>query len=110
MNKVIQKLISLIILFLLGLLTLHHFGIIKLQSPLYEILIFLTTALILISSISVINNGKSGLNKFLNYIILITAIIGGILVIIDSKLNFFVYICILFTAVYSLIDMLYKKA
>ncbi|MCR6514396.1 MULTISPECIES: hypothetical protein [Clostridium] len=110
MHNVLQKLISLLVLFLLSLLTLNHFKIVILASPLYEILLFVTTALIIMSAISVINNCKSGFNKFLNYVILITAIFGGILVIVDSKLNIFVYICIAVSAIYSLMDMIYKKA
>ncbi|MEG2740378.1 hypothetical protein, partial [Clostridium sp.] len=75
-----------------------------------DVFSFLTLALILISSVNVINASKSGLNKFINYIILITALLGGILLIINYKTNIVTYICLIFTVVYAVMDMMYKKA
>ncbi|MDQ0148775.1 hypothetical protein ACFO6R_00520 [Eubacterium multiforme] len=110
MNKYIQKIISLSLIVLILLLTLNHFKIIELSKILKESFSFITLILIIISSVSVLNGKKAGIYKFINYIILITAILGGIFVIINSKLNLSVYVCILFTLTYALIDMLYKKA
>ncbi len=110
MNKYIQKIISLSLIILIFLLSLNHFKIIEFSKILKESFSFITLILIIISSISVVNSKKPGIYKFINYIILITAILGGILVIIYSKLNLSVYLCILFTLIYALIDILYKKA
>lgn len=110
MNKYIQKVISLLLVILITLLTFNHYKILVYSNKLQDVFSFLTLALILISSVNVINISKSGLNKFINYIILISAIIGGILLIIDYKSKIVVYVCLLFTIVYAIMDMLYKKA
>ncbi|MBM7835787.1 hypothetical protein [Clostridium sardiniense] len=110
MNKYIEKLISLLLVVLILLLTFNHFKIIQFSKVLKDSFSFLTLILIIISSVTVINGKKSGIYKFINYIILISAILGGIYVIINSKLNLSVYICLLFTLSYAIVDMLYKKA
>ncbi|AQM59885.1 hypothetical protein I3900191A7_04990 [Clostridium baratii] len=110
MNRYIQKVISLLLVILITLLTFNHYKILVYSNTLQDVFSFLTLALILISSVNVINISKSGLNKFINYIILISAVTGGILLIIDYKTKIVVYICLLFTIVYAIMDMLYKKA
>ncbi|AIY83094.1 MAG: hypothetical protein KIB43_00500 [Clostridium baratii] len=110
MNRYIQKVISLLLVILITLLTFNHYKILVYSNTLKDVFSFLTLALILVSSVNVINMSKSGLNKFINYIILISAIIGGILLIIDYKTKIVVYVCLLFTIVYAIMDMLYKKA
>lgn len=110
MNKYIQKIISLFLVLLITLLTFNHYNIVNFSPTLRESFSFLTLALMIISSVSVISASKSGLNKFINYIILTTAIFGGILVIVDGKFNFIMAVCILFTIVYAIMDVLYKKA
>ena len=107
MNRYIQKVISLLLVILITLLTFNHYKILVYSNTLQDVFSFLTLALILISSVNVINISKSGLNKFINYIILI---VGGILLIIDYKTKIVVYVCLLFTIVYAIMDMLYKKA
>ena len=108
MNRYIQKVISLLLVILITLF--NHYKILVYSNTLQDVFSFLTLALILISSVNVINISKSGLNKFINYIILISAVTGGILLIIDYKTKIVVYICLLFTIVYAIMDMLYKKA
>ncbi|MEG1003529.1 hypothetical protein [Clostridium sp.] len=110
MNKYLQKTISLLLVVLITLLTFNHYKIIVFSNTLNDVFSFLTLALILISSVNVINASKSGLNKFINYIILITALLGGILLIINYKTNIVTYICLIFTVVYAVMDMMYKKA
>lgn len=110
MNKYIEKLISLLLVVLILLLTFNHFKIIQFSKVLKDSFSFITLILIIISSVTVINGKKAGIYKFINYIILISAVFGGIHIVINSKLNLSVYICLLFTLSYAIVDMLYKKA
>ncbi|WP_024613264.1 hypothetical protein [Clostridium sp. Ade.TY] len=110
MNSQVQKVISLLLIIFITLLTFDYFKIIVFSNILKEALSFLTLSLILISSVSVITGKKAGMHKFINYVILFAAILGGLLLIYKSKTNFLIYICLLFTIVYAIVDMLYKKA
>ncbi|MDO5039489.1 hypothetical protein [Clostridium sp.] len=110
MNSQIQKVISLLLIIFITLLTFDYFKIIEFSSILRESLSFLTLSLILISSVSVITGKKAGMHKFINYVILTTTLFGGLLLIYQSKVNFLICICLLFTIVYAIVDMLYKKA
>lgn len=109
MNKMVQKFVSLLLLVLITLLVLDFFKIILFKTVISNCLSFLTIALIIFSSTSVICTSRSGLNKFINYLILI-AITGGIVLeIINGELNMVIYAALLLTVVYALMDMLYKR-
>lgn len=110
MNSQIQKIISLLLIILITLLAFDYFKIIEFSNVLKDSFSFLTLSLMLISSVSVITGKKAGIHKFINYVILSTSILGGLLLIFNSKMNFFIYICLLFTVVYATVDMLYKRA
>ena len=109
MNKMIQKIVSLALLFLISLLVLDYFKIIEFNNVLWSSLAFITIVLILFSSTSVICTSKSGLNKFINYLILTAITVGIVLRIIYGKLNMVIYAALLLTVVYALMDMLYKR-
>ena len=110
MNKYIEKLISLLLVVLILLLAFNHFNVIQFSEVLRHSFSFITFILVIISSFSVINGRKPVAYKVVNYIILISAIIGGIYAIINSKLNISIYICLLFSIAYAIVDMLYKRA
>ena len=109
MNKMIQKIVSLALLFLISLLVLDYFKIIEFNNVLGSSLSFITIVLIVFSSTSVICTSKSGLNKFINYLILTSITVGIVLRIIYGKLNMVIYAALLLTVVYALMDMLYKR-
>lgn len=109
MNKLIQKIVSLALLFLISLLVLDYFKIIEFNNVLGSSLSFITIVLIVFSSTSVICTSKSGLNKFINYLILTSITVGIVLRIIYGKLNMVIYAALLLTVVYALMDMLYKR-
>ena len=109
MNKLIQKIVSLALLFLISLLVLDYFKIREFNNVLGSSLAFITIVLIVFSSTSVICTSKSGLNKFINYLILTAITVGIVLRIIYGKLNMVIYAALLLTVVYALMDMLYKR-
>lgn len=109
MNKLIQKIVSLTLLFLISLLVLDYFKIIEFNNVLGSSLSFITIVLIVFSSTSVICTSKSGLNKFINYLILTSITVGIVFRIIYGKLNMVIYVALLLTVVYALMDMLYKR-
>lgn len=109
MNKTIQKIVSLALLFLISLLVLDYLKIIEFNNVLGNSLSFITIILIVFSSTSVICTSKSGLNKFINYLILTAITVGIVLRIIYEKLNMVIYAALLLTVIYALMDMLYKR-
>lgn len=109
MNKLIQKIVSLTLLFLISLLVLDYFKIIEFNNVLGSSLSFITIVLIVFSSTSVICTSKSGLNKFINYLILTSITVGIVFRVIYGKLNMVIYVALLLTVVYALMDMLYKR-
>lgn len=109
MNKLIQKIVSLALLFLISILVLDYFKIIEFNNVLGSSLSFITIVLIVFSSTSVICTSKSGLNKFINYLILTSITVGIVFRIIYGKLNMVIYVALLLTVVYALMDMLYKR-
>ncbi|NLK94396.1 MAG: hypothetical protein GX275_04280 [Clostridiales bacterium] len=110
MNNFIHKIISLILIILITLLVLDYFTFITFSKVLKDCLYFSTTILIVFSSTSVVASNTKGLNKFINYLIIICIFIGLLLFILKGELNVVVYSAILLTVVYSLMDMLYKKS
>ena len=110
MNRMIEKCVSLVLVVLITLLVLDYFKIIVFSKMIGECLSFITVVLIVFSSTSAICTSKSGLNKFINYIILLTITVGLVITIVYDKLNIIVYLALLFTVVYALMDMLFNKS
>lgn len=110
MNKMVHKVISLILVILITLLVLDHFKTITFTNVLRDSLYFTTLVLIVFSSTSTICSNTTALNKFINYIIIIGIFSGLLLYIFQGTLNVVVYSALLFTTVSALMDMLYKKA
>lgn len=109
MNKLILKVVSLCLVILITLLVLDYFRIITFTKVIKNILALITVILTVFSSTAVICTSKSGFNKFLNYVILIATIVGLVLFEINNALNNIIYVALLFTVVYALMDMLYKS-
>lgn len=109
MNKIIEKTVSLVLLILITLLTLDYFKIIIFNKTIGQCLSLCTVILIVFSATSVICTSKSGMNKFISYIILASISTGLIFTIINGNLNIIVYVSLILTVVYALMDMIYKK-
>ncbi|MGL4108946.1 hypothetical protein [Clostridium sp. LP20] len=110
MNRMIEKCVSLVLVILITLLVLDYFKIIVFSKVIGECLSFITVVFIVFSSTAAICTSKSGLYKFINYIILLTITVGLIITIIYDKLNVIVYVSLLFTLIYGLMDMLFNKS
>ena len=113
MNKFsmfINKIINILLVFFIVFIVLNQYYIIDFSTTLKYVLYFLTLILILISSTKELILGKSGLSKFINFLILFCFIIGGVFSIITKQINILIYICILFSLIHGFIDLIYKKA
>lgn len=106
----INKLISISLIFSIISLILNEYHIIEFSLTVKYILYFLTFILIIVSSTKEILINKSGLSKFINFVIIIAFSIGGILSISKNQINNLIYLCILFSLSYGFIEILYKKA
>jgi hypothetical protein len=109
MNKIVHKVISLLLVILLTLLILDYFKIITFTTIIRDSLYFTTLVLIIFSATSTICSTTTAINKFINYIIIIGLFAGLLLYIVQGSLNVLIYSSLLFTTVSALMDMLYKK-
>lgn len=109
MNNIVQKILSLTLLILITLLTFDYFKVIEFEKSLSEAFSFIIVIFAIVSAMGVILSSAPGIMKFINFVILFTLTVGGLLFIYKNTLNMFLIIFILFTVTYSLIDMLYKK-
>lgn len=110
MIKNISKICSFLLLFLLLVLALNEFKIMNYSDDLKRIFYFLTLILIMFSSVTTLLTNKSGFFKFVSVVIMLALVVGGVMSILKPGLNISLYVCIILTAVYSLIDMFYKAA
>lgn len=106
----INKIINILLVFFIVFIVLNQYYIIDFSTTLKYVLYFLTLILILISSTKELILGKSGLSKFINFLILFSFIIGGVFSILTNQINILIYICILFSLIHGFIDLIYKKA
>ncbi|MGL4774492.1 MAG: hypothetical protein ACRC2K_13105 [Clostridium sp.] len=109
MKKFLKKFVSLCLILLISILIMDQFKILEFSNTSRDIFIFLTLICIVISSFSVILTSSSKINKFINYIIFLSTIAGGVIFIMQPKINVFILICLGTSFLYSLSDMLYKK-
>jgi len=110
MIKNISKICSFLLLFLLSLLTLNQFQIMNYSDDLKKIFYFLALILIMFSSVTTLLTNKSGFFKFISVIIIFALVAGGIISILKPGLNISLYVCVVLTVIYSLVDMFYKVA
>lgn len=108
MIKNISKICSFLLLFLLSALILNEFKVMNYSSDLKKVFYFLTLILIMFSSVTTLLTNKSGFFKFVSVVIMLALVAGGILSILKPGLNISLYVCLILTVVYSLIDMFYK--
>lgn len=109
MLKIIQKTLSLTLIILLTLLLFDYFKVIEFDKILKNSFAFIIIIFSIVSSMLVILSNSPGFMKFINYVIIASLLLGGMLIIINNKLNIFIGIFLIFTTSYSLIDMLYKS-
>ncbi|MDR5586097.1 MULTISPECIES: hypothetical protein [Clostridium] len=109
MIKVVNKVTSFLLLFFILVLSLNKLKVIDYSEDLRNIFYFLTLILTIFSAINVILTTNSKLFKFINIVIILNLIIGGIISILESGLNMYIYSCLAFTSIYCIIDMFYKK-
>lgn len=109
MKKFITNLTSLCLIIFILLLIMNRLNIVNFSNTLNNVFSFLTLVLIVVSSFSVILIGSSKMDKFINSIIFISTIVGGVYFIINPQLNIFILVCLCTSLLYSLKDMLYKK-
>ena len=110
MVKNISKICSFLLLFLLSVLVLNEFQIMNYSENLKKIFYFLTLILIMFSSVTTLLTNKSGFFKFVSVVIMLALTIGGVISIINPGLNISLYVCLILTVVYSMVDMFYKAA
>ena len=108
MIKNISKVCSFLLLFLFAILALNQFEIMTYSSVLKNIFYFLTVILTMFSAIVTLLTSKSGFIKFISVVIMLALVTGGILSIVKPGLNIALYICIILTVIYSMLDMFYK--
>lgn len=108
MIKNISKVCSFILLFLFLVLALNQFEIMNYSDILKNIFYFTTMILIMFSSVITLLTNKSGFFKFISVVIMLSLVVGGIIYIIKPGLNIVLYVCIILSSVYSMIDMFYK--
>lgn len=110
MIKNISKICSFLLLFILALLALNEFKIMNYSADLKKIFYFLTLILIMFSSVITLLTNKSGFFKLVSVVIMLALIAGGVISILKPGLNISLYVCLVLTVVYSLVDMFYKVA
>lgn len=110
MIKNISKICSFLLLFILAILTLNEFEIMNYSEDLKKIFYFLTLILIMFSSVTTLLTNKSGFFKFVSVVIMLSLAVGGVMSILKPGLNISLYVCVVLTIVYSLVDMFYKVA
>lgn len=110
MIKNISKICSFLLLFFLAVLALNEFKIMNYSDDLKKIFYFLVLILIMFSSVTTLLTNKSGFFKFVSVLIMLSLVIGGVMSILKPGLNISLYVCLILTVVYSLVDMFYKVA
>ena len=110
MIKNISKICSFLLLFLLSVLALNEFQIMNYSENLKKIFYFLTLILIMFSSVTTLLTNKSGFFKFVSVVIMLALVVGGVISILNPGLNISLYVCLILTVVYSMVDMFYKVA
>ena len=109
-NIIINKLISILLVFFVIFLVLNQYFIIGLSTDLQFILYFLTLVLIIISSTNEVCVNSSPAIKFINCLILLFLIIGGVYSIVLNSVSIILYIAVLFYFITRFIDLVYKKS
>lgn len=110
MQRILNRLLNISLIIIILFLILNEYYVIEFSSKLKDVFIFLSLILILITAIREILTSSSKLSKFVNGVILLSTVIGGVGSIATGQLNLFIYICIMFSLIYCFIDLVYKKA
>ena len=108
MRSIFNKFINVMLILLLLILILNRYYVIEFNVTLRNIFIYLSLIIILLTSIKEALEG-AGFNKFLGITIILCTIVGGILTVINGKLNLFVFLCLLFSLIHSFLELVYSK-
>ncbi|MDD6795862.1 MAG: hypothetical protein PUE01_10720 [Clostridiaceae bacterium] len=109
MNKTISRVVSLLLVVLITLLVLDYFKIITFSEVIRKCIGLVTLILTIFSSTTTICISKSGFNKFLNYVIIVSMTAGLLIFTYTGKYNNTLYVALLCTVVYALMDMVIKE-
>lgn len=110
MDKVIDKLLSIFLIMFVVFLILNEYYVIQFSDTLKNVLSFLTLILVLMTSMKELVSNKSVIARFINGVILFCTIVGGVFGIVNTSLNMFIYVSLLFSTVFALISLVYKKS
>lgn len=110
MIKIFNRFLTILLIILISLLVLNQYYIIEFSESLRNVFIFLTLVIILLTSVKEIISGKSGFSKFLSIVILFCTTIGGVFAVLNHQINAFIYICLLFSILQCLIELVGSKA
>lgn len=106
MNKTISQIVSLLLVVLITLLVLDFFKIIKFSDVIRRCIGLVSLILTIFSSTITICTSKSGFYKFLNYVIIVSMTAGLLIYVYTGKLNNTLYVALLATIVYALMNMI----
>lgn len=109
MNKIIDKLLSILLIFSVVFLVLNEYYIIEFSDTIKNVLLFITLILVLMTATKEVFTSTSKLSKFLNLVILSCTIIGGVITVATNQINMFLIICTLGSVCLGFIELLYKK-
>ena len=110
MNKVLSKILSVILVMLICFLILNEYYVIKFSDDLRNVFAFLAIVTIFLTSIAEIISKGFTFSKFLSFVILFSLIVGGTFAIINRQMNLLIYICILSSLIQGLVQLISSKA
>ena len=105
----ISKVCSFVLLFSILVLGLNQIKIISYSDDLKNIFCFMILILTMFTSVTCLATNKSGFLKFFSTVTILTLIAGGIITILQPGINIFIYIFLICSSIFSLLDMFYKK-
>lgn len=109
MDKIVDKILSIFLIMFVVFLILNEYYVIQFSDTLKNVFSFLTLILILITAMKELVSNNSGFARFINGIVLFCTIVGGVFAIVNQSLNVFIYISLIFSMVFSLISLVYRK-
>lgn len=109
MNKIIEKIFTILLIVLIFLLLLSEFYIVQISSDLSLIFSYLTIVLVVFTSTKEFILNKSGFVKFVNFSVFLGILVGGVFSIINKQLNLLIYLCFIISIGFSIVDLIFKK-
>ena len=110
MHKFIIKSMCILLIVFTAFLVLNNFYVIDISIPVRDAFIFLTLALILLTSMNEALSGSNKFIKFLNIIIILLTVASGAKSANDGYFNVFIYISLLLSLINAVMVLTYSKA